>query len=47
MLEVRKSNISAQKLYEKNGFKKISVRKNYYDNIEDAFIYLKALKKQP
>lgn len=38
-LEVRKSNIGAIALYEKKGFKKIAVRKNYYkDNNEDAFI---------
>ncbi len=43
MLEVRTSNIPAQKLYEKNGFCKISVRKKYYDNIEDAYIYEKEL----
>lgn len=29
-LEVRKSNIQAQSLYKKYGFKKISTRKNYY-----------------
>lgn len=29
-LEVRQSNIGAIKLYEKNGFKKIGLRKNYY-----------------
>lgn len=31
-LEVSEDNISAIKLYEKKGFKKISVRKNYYNN---------------
>lgn len=40
LLEVRTSNIPAQKLYEKFGFNKISVRKQYYsDNLEDAIIY--------
>lgn len=40
-LEVRKSNLSAIKLYEKFGFKQISTRKNYYsDNNEDALIYI-------
>ena len=43
LLEVRKSNIIAQNLYEKQGFKKISERKKYYDNIEDAYIYEKEL----
>ena len=38
-LEVRASNIPAQKLYEKYGFKKVGARKNYYeDNNEDALI---------
>lgn len=38
-LEVRVSNISAKKLYEKLGFKEISIRKNYYpDNNEDALV---------
>ncbi|MDO4283128.1 MAG: ribosomal protein S18-alanine N-acetyltransferase [Clostridia bacterium] len=44
MLEVRKSNIPAQKLYEKLGFQNISIRKKYYpDNLEDAFIYEKII----
>lgn len=43
MLEVRKSNLPAQKLYEKHGFKQITIRKNYYDNTEDALIYEKEL----
>ena len=38
ILEVRISNIPAQKLYEKFGFKQISTRKKYYDNLEDAYI---------
>lgn len=38
-LEVRITNEKAIKLYEKNGFKKINVRKNYYkDTGEDAVI---------
>jgi len=48
MLEVRKSNIVAQSLYEKLGFKKIHIRKNYYlDNHEDAYIYEKIIKVSP
>jgi len=40
-LEVRKSNSSAIKLYEKFDFKQISIRKSYYpDNNEDALIYM-------
>lgn len=42
-LEVRKSNIAAQNLYLKYGFNKISERKKYYDNVEDAYIYEKEL----
>lgn len=38
-LEVRESNIAAISLYEKNGFKAIGTRKNYYqDNNENALI---------
>lgn len=41
-LEVRKSNIAAQKLYIKNGFEIKGVRKKYYsDNGEDAIIMWK------
>lgn len=38
-LEVRESNIIAQKLYEKYNFKKIGERKKYYENSETAFLY--------
>lgn len=44
-LEVRKGNISAQNLYAKHGFKKISERKKYYSDLEDAVIMAKELKK--
>ena len=37
-LEVGIENISAQKLYKKVGLKKLSVRKKYYNNKEDALI---------
>lgn len=37
-LEVRVSNISAVKLYEKMGFKSAGVRPKYYGDGEDAFI---------
>lgn len=40
-LEVRKSNIAAQKLYENLGFKVVNIRKNYYGN-EDALIYMRS-----
>ena len=42
LLEVRELNTPAQKLYEKFGFKKISIRKKYYNN-EDAYIYEKVI----
>jgi len=42
-LEVRTSNIPAINLYKKLGFKKISTRKKYYENNEDAYIYIKDL----
>lgn len=41
MLEVRKSNIPAQKLYTNFGFCCEGIRKKYYDNIEDALIMWK------
>lgn len=38
-LEVRVSNIPAQKLYSKYGFKEVGIRKNYYkDTQEDALL---------
>lgn len=39
-LEVRSRNSSAISLYEKSGFEKISVRKNYYGD-DDAVIFVK------
>lgn len=39
ILEVRTSNISAQKFYEKLGFKNIGQRKKYYADGEDALTY--------
>jgi [ribosomal protein S18]-alanine N-acetyltransferase len=43
-LEVRKSNKGAQALYEKYGFKKSHIRKEYYIN-EDAVVYVKEVRK--
>ena len=41
-LEVRKSNLAAQKCYEKFGFKIYHTRKNYYDKpLEDALLMRK------
>lgn len=42
-LEVRESNLSARALYEKKGFNKISVRKNYYSDGENAVVYLREI----
>ncbi len=40
MLEVRAGNAAAQALYEKEGWKRVGVRKNYYANPrEDGFLY--------
>lgn len=45
-LEVRKSNLSAQKLYERLGFENAGIRPKYYeDNHEDAYIYWCDLQK--
>lgn len=40
-LEVRKSNSIAIHVYEKFGFKTVTIRKNYYKNNEDALLMLK------
>ena len=40
-LEVRKSNVVAIHIYEKYGFKTVTVRKNYYSNNEDALLMLR------
>ncbi|MBO4252073.1 MAG: ribosomal protein S18-alanine N-acetyltransferase [Clostridia bacterium] len=42
-LEVRESNLKAQRLYCAAGFKKISVRNKYYSDGENAFVYIKEL----
>jgi ribosomal-protein-alanine N-acetyltransferase len=43
-LEVRESNLSAQKLYKRLGFEPAGIRKGYYiDNKEDAIIMWKEL----
>jgi ribosomal-protein-alanine N-acetyltransferase len=35
-LEVRKSNLVAQNFYKKLGFKRVNIKKRYYENGEDA-----------
>lgn len=42
-LEVNTKNIVAIKLYESYGFKKVGLRKKYYNNKEDAIIMTKEL----
>ena len=42
-LEVRKSNLRAQKLYESLGFRVTGMRPNYYNNKEDAILMEKSL----
>jgi [ribosomal protein S18]-alanine N-acetyltransferase len=37
-LEVRVSNVGAQALYSRFGFAPVGVRKNYYENVEDAIV---------
>lgn len=44
-LEVRRSNIAAQRLYQKAGFQEEGVRKSYYTQpVEDALILVKTLQ---
>lgn len=42
-LEVRISNIAAQKLYQKFGFERLYSRKKYYPDGEEAIVYRKIL----
>lgn len=42
-LEVRVSNERAISLYEKCGFMKINIRKQYYENGEDAYLMMKPI----
>lgn len=44
-LEVRVSNYKAINLYKKYGFKEIGIRKEYYDDLEDAYILQKEVKE--
>ena len=44
-LEVRQSNIAAQRLYLRGGFREVGVRKNYYTQpVEDALVLAKSVK---
>ena len=39
-LEVRESNLVAQRLYEKSGYKKVGIRKGYYSDGENAIVMI-------
>lgn len=43
LLEVRISNKQAINFYQKHDFENINIRKNYYSNNEDAFVFEKIL----
>lgn len=44
-LEVRSSNLAAIRLYEKHGFEKVGVRKNFYEKpTENADVMLKTIR---
>ena len=43
LLEVREGNIPAKNFYIKNGFEKISIRKNYYPDGENALVMVKEI----
>ena len=45
-LEVREKNISAIKLYEKFGFKKVLVKTNYYTNGDNAIYMIKDMEER-
>lgn len=42
-LEVRSDNESAIKFYLKNGFKKVSIRKNYYKDVDGILMVLEVI----
>ncbi|MDO4563308.1 MAG: ribosomal protein S18-alanine N-acetyltransferase [Clostridia bacterium] len=46
LLEVRKSNAAARRLYEKHGFTQCGIRKKYYENDEDALLMNASLLKE-
>lgn len=46
MLEVRVSNISAQNLYKKYGFKIVEVIPSYYSDGEDAYLMVRTIQEQ-
>lgn len=46
ILEVRVSNISAQNLYKKYGFKIVEVIPSYYSDGEDAYLMVRTIQEQ-
>lgn len=42
-LEVRASNLEAIKLYKKNGWEQVTIKKKYYDNEEDALYLVRSI----
>jgi ribosomal-protein-alanine N-acetyltransferase len=44
-LEVRPNNVAALRLYEKCGFQKVGLRKNYYRNGDDAVVMRRQTKE--
>ena len=44
-LEVRKSNQAAINLYKKHNFIEVGLRKNYYENTEDAILMTKQMEE--
>lgn len=45
-LEVRESNIPAISLYQKYGFEKLSIRKNFYSNPDENAMVMKKIKSK-
>lgn len=45
-LEVKETNKNAIHLYEKNGFKKVAIRKGYYNGIDGILMERKYMKKE-
>ena len=46
-LEVRVSNVAAQRLYHRFGFEAAGIRKNYYENVEDAIVMWRHGVREP